>query len=744
MTTPFSFSPSFNEPMNSFTPPIQLPGNLPLQNPVPGGLPQGGSNQGGQGFNWMQALMGAGQLASAGADIFGAYQQGKINDANFAAQFAQQQLMNKLIQGQMTPAGQQNPFSSAIMQFLGGQGGGNFTPQTQGPAGNTPQGSGGFQGLPPNPWMNSAAPSGFTAAPPNSMMNSIGQNGIPGATDTNPGSNLPMQPPNPISMGGMYQYQNSPAGHYNAAMLGQAPRVNAPQQAALSSFTASQSANVNPMQAAMAQSIAGYTPQQISNAPNAQMAQLNPVANASSSQAQMPGGISLPTVADPTAVSPQMVTGTQGANAGQDALLQMMRRDVSAPRDASIDPMLQSGTGSFNNSNQMSALANQDQMLLDEQVNQLRGSAGSFGQRFGSQMMKQEGNMRNQFATNIAARNANLQQQSYENAANRNLQGAGIEAGREQFFGSQGLQNAQLQQSAAQAAQQGGLQNNALSMQAQLANQQAGLQAQQFNVGAQQGAQQFNAQNAINASLATQGLQAQVGQTNAQLGTQTALANQSTAAQMAQLQAQLGTQNNQFNAGNQLQAMLANQQTGMQSGLANNQLAAQLGMFNAGNQQQASQFNLSNLLQNQQFNAGLDQQAGLQNQQLQQLLGSQNQNTSLQALLANQNLAGQYGLANQASQNQAGQFNANMLQNQNQFTAQQGNIYNQLMMSGMMNAAGLQNQQQSMNTSLLGILGGVGVPQQQVNPMYGAIGDSASQLSMMPMLMQMMNQQGRR
>lgn len=676
-------------------------GFIPYQQGPAAGLPPTG---GGGGIDWAKILMGGGMLAGAGADIYSAYKEGKVNEANFAAQMAQQQMINGLVGQYMTPAGQANPFSSAIMNFLG-------------------QSAGGATGQQPR--------SGIFG----SGVQRLGGGGI---RSPGPASDVP-RARSQTGTGGMYQYdQKTPAASYDPSMLGAAPIVSAPQQQIGAGFNpmmvnAPQQQALSPFGGAQAGNVTPYNPQMLAQLQGGQAVQVN-----QAPQIQMPGGINLPSVGSPQGVMPQMVTGTQGNNAGQDALLQMMRRDVGAPRDASIDPMLQSGTASFDNSGLMNALKTQDQGLLDEQVNALRGSAGSFGERFGSDMRRREMDMRTQFATNVAARNAGLQAQSFEQAAGRNLQGAGLQAGREQFFGQMPLQNAQLQLGAAQAAQQGGFQQQGTDLQAQLANQQAGLQAQQFNVNANQGAQQFNAQNAINASLATQGLQAQVGQANASNSLQALLANQQSQNQMTQ-----------FNQGNSLQAMLANQSTGMQAGLANNQLAAQLGMFNAGNQQQAGMQNqqLSQLLgsQNQQAglqallsnqNAGL--QSGMQNQQLNQLTGSQNQQSMLQALLANQSMQGQYATANQQAGNQAGQFNASMLQNQNQFGAQQGNIYNQLMMSGMMNAAGLQQQQFGNNAQMLGILAGLGIPQQQVNPMYGAIGDAATTAGMMPMLWQMM------
>lgn len=494
--------------------------------------------------------------------------------------------------------------------------------------------------------------------------------------------------------GGAYQYQGSPNSDFNY----QAQQAKAP-----GAYTPQQLGGLDQMQAAQVGSVPQINAPQLQGVGDLSAPGLGQAPQVSSQTIQMPGAIDLPQIDAPAAV------GTSGYNAGQDALMQMMRRDVSAPRDASIDPMLQAGTQQFDNSALFAALAPQDKQVLDEQVNQLHGSAGSFGQRFGSSMQKNEAMLRGQFANNVSARNAGIQQQSFEAAQGRNLQGAGVQAGREQFFGQQALQNASLQQQAAGQVGQLGQQNQGLD-----------LQAQQFNVGQNQAAQQFNAQNAIQASLASQGIAAQLGQANAANALQAGGMNQQAQMQYGLQGAQMGMQADQFNLANQLQTQQQNAGYNMQGQQMNQQSALQAALANAGYQQQAGQFNIGNMLQMMQGNQQAGLQAGLQNQQLQ----------------------GQYGLANQQALNQAGQFNASQNMQNSQFGAQQGNIYNQLMMSGMMNSGNLQNQQQSQNAQLLGILGGMNVPQQQVNPMYGAVGDAAQQAMMMPMLMQMMQQGG--
>lgn len=88
--------------------------------------------------------------------------------------------------------------------------------------------------------------------------------------------------------------------------------------------------------------------------------------------------------------------------------------------------------------------------------------------------------------------------------------------------------------------------------------------------------------------------------------------------------------------------------------------------------------------------------------------------------------------------NQAGQFNAAARTGENQFTASQGNTYNSMILQALAGAGNLQGQQTGNNTSLLGILGGVGVPQAQASPIPGALSDAASSLGFLPMILQML------
>lgn len=277
------------------------------------------------------------------------------------------------------------------------------------------------------------------------------------------------------------------------------------------------------------------------------------------------GGFNVPTV-----------TGTQGVNAGQDALLQMMRRSFEPPRDAQLGNQLAqlgAGNSQYDNTDLFAALNNQADMALSDQVAQLQGSAGSLGQRFGTAMNLNESRLRQRSLVDRNTLNQQIGAQSFESAQNRALQALGLSAGREQALGQLGLQGAGLNLQAAQSAQQGAFEGQGLDLQAQLAN----------------------AQNALTAGLQTQ----QLGQQNNQFN------------------AQLGTQNNQFNVQNMLQQMLANQNAANQGG----QFNAQMQQTMSG--QNAQQMNIFNNLMLQ----ALGQASGMQQQQM----GS---NTSLIGLLA--------------------------------------------------------------------------------------------------------------
>lgn len=104
------------------------------------------------------------------------------------------------------------------------------------------------------------------------------------------------------------------------------------------------------------------------------------------------------------------VGGTQGFNSGQDGFMQFLNR----------------GGAQFDNSEQFKALNVLDQRGIGEQVAQLHGSAGSLGQRFGTAMNRNEGNLRRDALQNIGARNAGIASSSFESGAQRGLQAQGL------------------------------------------------------------------------------------------------------------------------------------------------------------------------------------------------------------------------------------------------------------------------------------------------------------------------------
>jgi hypothetical protein len=99
--------------------------------------------------------------------------------------------------------------------------------------------------------------------------------------------------------------------------------------------------------------------------------------------------------------NPNNSSGTQGFNAGQDALMQMLR---ASPFDTS---------GIF------SALDPINKRATDTAVADLQANFGSLGERFGGFGAQAEGNLRAQMGETQAAQRAGIQQQTYENAMNR-------------------------------------------------------------------------------------------------------------------------------------------------------------------------------------------------------------------------------------------------------------------------------------------------------------------------------------
>ena len=232
---------------------------------------------------------------------------------------------------------------------------------------------------------------------------------------------------------------------------------------------------------------------------------------------QMLGGFGMPQQVGGPGYNPQLFNAQQalggaGFNVGQDALMQALRTDPVAKSNQALQGIVGQQGNPFNASDLFRALGVMDQRATDQAVSQTRAGASGLGQRFGSFMARQEGDLRSRANEAAAARNAQIGMQSHEAAQQRLLQAMGLMSGNEQFAAQNQLANAgQLQQSALAAGNLGlgGAQaNNAaqaqlagLQQQAQMANQTAGLQGQQTQaqvlqalLGAQQNQQAQNIQ----------------------------------------------------------------------------------------------------------------------------------------------------------------------------------------------------------------------------------------------------------
>jgi len=255
-------------------------------------------------------------------------------------------------------------------------------------------------------------------------------------------------------------------------------------------------------------------------------------------EASLVGGA--PTVSAPT-------VGTQSFNAGQDALLQAMRADPLSkiPGQQGLDTNLAamaSGKNMFNNSDLFSALNQQDNTNINNQVAALHASAGSLGERFGTAMNANEATLRANALNNIAVRNGQLASQSYESAQQRALSALGQQVGLQGQNQNYALAGANYGLNAAQAAAQSLFGTQNLNSQIGLANA-----ANQLQASGQ------NAQLLQQVALANQSAQQAARQANLGVASQYGLANQSALNAAGQFNAAQATQNNQFNAaqGNQ-------------------------------------------------------------------------------------------------------------------------------------------------------------------------------------------------
>lgn len=455
--------------------------------------PQAG---GGGGSDWWKNPLLWGTALTAGASIYGAYNQNRTNEQNLQAQQAHNANIERYVQSLMMQG--QNPYAQAFGQMVG-----NFGAYGSGAVGQMGGFGGGAPGFPPA--VGSAPPAG-PAYQPDGRQSGVPT--VPTAGMRGP-QGMPQAPAVSASMGSVdptaYNFQAAPAQRGRGLVPNLADiamqRVGDMQMRQYGGGLDQREApgwetggpnmqNALPAVGGPNIQVAGREV----NGPAAQRGMFN-FGHSIPHRPGTGGGQGLPGLAGttgatggiagqlPIASLSQMPTAGEGFNIGQDGLMQMMRRDVGLVQDPSVTSGLAQAMGGqtgFNNTELFKSLGALDELALNRQVTQLQGSAGSFGQRFGTALNQNEADMRGNFTAQAQARNAQIAQQSHEAAQARAMQGLGMGMQREQFGTTAGLQNAGLQLGAAGQLSNLGLQQ-----------QQMGLQNNQFNAGNQNQMLQF-------------------------------------------------------------------------------------------------------------------------------------------------------------------------------------------------------------------------------------------------------------
>lgn len=159
-----------------------------------------------------------------------------------------------------------------------------------------------------------------------------------------------------------------------------------------------------------------------------------------------------------------MMSPGQRFNSGQDGLMQSLNVDPRQRVDQTLGGIIDNQGNPFDTSALFQALGVTDAANTEKAVAATRAGAGGLGQRFGSYMARQEGDMRTQANNNAATRNAGIAMQSQGDAQQRLLAALGMASGREQFGTQMGMQGQQNQMQLLQTllgAQQGRMGQNA-------------------------------------------------------------------------------------------------------------------------------------------------------------------------------------------------------------------------------------------------------------------------------------------
>jgi hypothetical protein len=307
---------------------------------------------------------------------------------------------------------------------------------------------------------------------------------------------------------------------------------------------------------------------------NSQQASTNFGFNPLTSQQVSAGGYDPSTMALPnkvaaSSINTSAITGNQGYNVGQDALMQFLRADPSGKMQGTngvLQEIAATGLPSdlssiFASAHNVNASNNADLLAS------VTGTSKSVGQRFGSASQRIAGDTARRLADEQSLQNSQLALQAGDAAANRRLSAAST-LGQFQLSGANSL----LSSGQAQSAQilQALLANQSTDLSAQNINANLASNAGQFNANAANQASQFGIQSQLQAALANQQANNQVGQFNVNAGFQAGqLGNAAIGQNNAQTLAQRAMQLQGVQVGGQL--------AGQQSSLLNQLLAIRAG-----------------------------------------------------------------------------------------------------------------------------------------------------------------------
>ena len=686
-------------------------------------------------------MMGLGLLASGASGIVGAQGTSDANAANLRAAQQHNQLIQNYVNTLMQPA--QNPYSSAINQFLGinvpqASYGGAGLPLAAIAGGPSGQPAGGMHGTPITNALGFTHSSGDLSAPNMASM-SLMPSGNPGG----PPPGVSAQGWVPLSQGGGMPTTNLagmglqdlgggmfaplPGGGQGGSGIN--PILLAPQGVDPSSWSPTGQQN-------LMTSLYGTSAWN----PNAGVSLLgfsngSPVFQAAGGGTQSGGGLSMPSANTRSAtgglfdMSPQTVGASGAPPTDQGGFLSgtpiMFPTPLGStggvrtpPPPNDINPSIplnppQASVGMQNN------LPTAQTSLGGAGGGGGPGSISSFGN---GQMYGYSPIQAAQFSPTMLGQAPLVGQQNPVGASQ--VSATPVSAAP---FGTPGFNSGQDALLQMMRATPGSINDPtaALTLQQQASNPSmfqgsdaanALTQAANFNLG--------NQVDALHASAGNLGARFGTGMQNAEAqlrGSVTSNLN-ATLAPLYQ-QSFENAQNRGLTAAQSLQGFNQNL-FGQQLGAA--QSAAGNTITGAGQQLQASSLNSANALQAALANQSTGLNAGQFNAQLAQALG-----------LSNQGVLAQYGIGNANIANQAGQFNATNLNQMGQFNAQQGNLYNQLILGGLGQASGLQSQSLSQNMGLLSLLAGLQMPQQQASPMPAAIGQLGSTIAMLPFINQL-------